>query len=94
MGEAQNRAWRAVAGLLKRHPEDTVVAVSHKFAILSILSRILGMDLRHCQRIEQDLGAITRLEISDSRGRLVSLNETWHLRAPVPEGGGGSRGQR
>ena len=94
MAEAQERAWRAVAELMKRHPQDTVVAVSHKFAILTILFKMLDMDLRHFQRIEQDLGAITRLEISDSRGCLVSLNETLHLRAPGPAGGGGSRGQR
>jgi len=84
MEEAQDRAWCAVKGLMKRHPEDTVVAVSHQFAILTILSRMLGMDLRHFQRIEHDLGAITRLEISDSRDLLVSLNETLHLRTPVP----------
>ena len=86
--EARDRAWPVVVSLLRRHPDETVVAISHGFKISAIVSRVLDMPPRHFLRLRQDLGAITRLELSQDHGVLLSLNETWHLRSIHPEDDG------
>ena len=87
MVEVQTRTWRAVDRLRLRHNGETVVAVSHGFAILAIVSTLLGMRLQHFQRIRQDVGAFARLDFDGERPTLISANETWHLEGLVPESG-------
>ena len=79
--QVQERAWPAITGLLESHPHDTVVAVTHNFTIQTILCAALGMPLRNSRRLRQQVGSLTRLELSPSQTELVSLNETWHLEA-------------
>lgn len=75
----QKRAWNAILHIRDNHPEGTVVAVSHNFAIQSILLKALGMDLRNFQRIRQDLAAITELDFTNGEPVLRSLNDRCHL---------------
>lgn len=75
----QERTWNAVLRIREIHPEGTVAAVSHNFAIQSILLKALGMDLRNFQRIRQDLAAITELDFSNGGPVLRSLNDRCHL---------------
>ena len=79
--QVQERAWRAIEELAGRHPNDTVVAVSHNFTIQTVICRFLDVPLRNAQRFKQDIGCITRLDLSPPKGVLLSLNETWHLRS-------------
>ena len=79
--EVQERAWRAITGLLESHPTDTVVAVSHHMTILTIVSKVLGLPLKNFRRLQQNLGGIARAEITQDRRILLTLNETWHLRS-------------
>ena len=81
--QVQKRAWGAIEELAGRHPNDTVVAVSHNFTIQTVICRFLDVPLRNAQRFKQDIGSITRLELSLPTGFLLSLNETWHLRSFV-----------
>ena len=78
--QVQERAWRAVTDLMEKHPNGTVVAVTHNFTTQTIICKVLDMPLNSSQRLRQDVGSITRLELSEHKGVLVSLNETWHLR--------------
>ena len=78
--DVQQRAWRAIKDLQDKHPDETVVAVSHNFTILSIIAKALDIELRNFRRLKQDLCGIARLELTDSRLQVHSLNETWHLR--------------
>ena len=71
----------------QKHPNDTVVAVTHNFTIQTVVCKVLDMPLRYSRRLRQDVGTITRLELSNSQNTLVSLNETWHL-APLNLHGG------
>jgi probable phosphoglycerate mutase len=87
MIEVQARVWRAVDRLRLRHNGETVVAVSHGFAILAIVSTLLGMRLQEFQRIRHDVGAIARLDFDGDRPTLISVNETWHLDGLVTESG-------
>ena len=79
LSEVQERAWSAIEALLNDHPDETVVAVTHNFTIQTIVCRVLDMPLRNFQRLRHDVGSITRLELTDSRQTVVSLNQTSHL---------------
>ena len=78
--DVRDRAWSAVKSLAERHDSETVVAVTHNFTIHTIVCTALDMPLNNFRKLRIDLGAVTRLEISDARTTLVSLNETWHLK--------------
>lgn len=75
----QERTWKAILQIRDMHPEGTVAAISHNFAIQSILLKALGMDLRNFQRIRQDLAAITELDFANGDPVLRSLNDRCHL---------------
>ena len=85
--QVQERAWWAITEIMQKHPKDTVVAVTHNFTIQTVVCKVLDMPLRYSLRLRQDVGTITRLELSNSQNTLVSLNETWHL-APLNLHGG------
>ena len=91
--ELQDRAWRAVRRLSDAHADETVVAVSHCFTILTVVAKVLGTPLRHFRRVRLDLGAMVRIELSPGKSEVVSTNETWHLRtrgpSPLPYAGEG-----
>ena len=76
----QQRTWEAILKIRESHEEDiTVVAVSHNFAIQSILIKALGMDLHNFQRIRQDLAAISEVDFRNGEPSLKSLNDRCHL---------------
>lgn len=78
--QVQERTWSAIAGLFEKHPDEAVVMVGHNFTNLTIIAKVLDIPLRNFRRLRQNLGAITRVEISRDSHVLVSLNETAHLR--------------
>lgn len=81
LSQVQVRAWKAITELIAKHAEETVVAVTHNFTLQTIVSKVLEVPLRNSRRLRQDLCSITRVEFTDSRTTLLSLNETWHLRS-------------
>ena len=83
LGDVRRRAWRAVRDLVARHPDATVVAVTHNFVIQAVLSAALRVPLDNARRVRQQPGCITRLGFAVDRVSLVSSNETWHLRGLV-----------
>ena len=80
MQELQDRAWSAVKRLAGTHTGETVVAVSHNYTIMTIVAKLLHMPLQEFRRIRLDVGALVRLELGLKEARLLSTNETWHLR--------------
>ena len=80
MEELQTRAWNVVQPLAARHPDQTVVVVSHLFTILAVLTMVLDMPLRHFLRIRLEPGAMARINLGPGRSQVISTNETWHLR--------------
>ncbi len=83
LAEVQDRAWRAISRISQAHGEGTVVVVSHNFVIQTVVCKVLESPLKH-RRIRQDLGSITRLDLSGSQWTVASLNETAHLEPPTP----------
>jgi broad specificity phosphatase PhoE len=79
--DVQDRAWAAVERLRERHPEETVVVVTHNFTIHAILCRVLGLPLSSFRRLRHDLAAKAVLEVRDDRAIVISLNDTCHLEA-------------
>ncbi|MFN3973803.1 MAG: histidine phosphatase family protein [Dehalococcoidia bacterium] len=71
--EVQERAWSALEALLARHSHESVVAVSHNFTILTILTRALGLPLSTLRRFRLEPGGLVAL----STGREVQ----WVLEA-------------
>ena len=82
LAQLQDRAWDAWLELEAAHSEnDSVVVVSHNFAIRTIVAKLLGMPLSNFHRMVLGLSSICIIE-SDQRGRrLVSYNSTCHLSA-------------
>jgi broad specificity phosphatase PhoE len=81
--DVQDRAWAAIQGMRERHPEDTVLAVTHNFVILTLLCRALGLPFAQFRRFRQHLAATTTLDVRDDYIILRRLNDTCHLE---PEG--------
>jgi len=79
--DVQDRAWAAIERLRERHPEETVVVVTHNFTIHAILCRALGLPLASFRRLRHDLAAKAVLELRDDRVIVISLNDTCHLEA-------------
>jgi broad specificity phosphatase PhoE len=78
--QVQQRSWSAVTRLADAHPDETTVAVTHNFVIRAIVCKALGIELRNFRRLRNDLGSITRLDLTQSHGVLLSMNDTSHLR--------------
>jgi broad specificity phosphatase PhoE len=77
--DVQERAWSAVDELAARHGEEAVAAVTHNFVILSILARVLGIELAQFRRLRHSVGAIAEVDFGPRRVMVVRLNDTCHL---------------
>ena len=82
LAQLQDRAWGAWLALEAAHSEnDSLVVVSHNFAIRTLVAKLLGMPLANFHRMVLGLSSICIIE-SDQRGRrLISYNSTCHLSA-------------
>jgi probable phosphoglycerate mutase len=79
MREVQRRTVEALMELGERHPEETLVAVSHGDVIRSALLFALGMPLDHYARIEVGQGSISTIRIDAAGIRILAINERPHL---------------
>ncbi|MEX0786511.1 MAG: histidine phosphatase family protein [Dehalococcoidia bacterium] len=77
--QVQERAWALVESLRARHADETVVAVTHNFVILTLLCRVLGLPLGQFRRLRHDLGAVSLVDLTDERETVLALNDRCHL---------------
>lgn len=77
--QVQERAWTALIAIRDRHSDDTVAVVSHNFVILTVLSRVMGIDLSNFRRVRHDLGAVSVVGFDAERAVLLSMNDRCHL---------------
>lgn len=77
--DVQARAWSAVEALTRRHPGETVVAVTHNFTILTILCQALGLKLAQFRHLRQEVGSKSILELGQGKAVLLALNDRCHL---------------
>lgn len=79
LAHVQEQAWNLVEAMLRDHPQDNIVAVSHNFPIGSLVCKALDLPLAAIRRLRVQLGSISIVEFHDGHGRLVLLNDTCHL---------------
>lgn len=89
--ELQTRAWQAIEQILHSHAEhkdenkemgwgDTVIAVSHNLTILTIICKILCMELSNFRRFRQFPTAKNIIEFDgENKGTLILFNDRCHL---------------
>ncbi len=84
--ELQERAWETITEIEKDHKDDeSIVVVSHNFAIRTIIGALVGIPLANFHRMSLGLSSLCMFE-SDRRGegadrarRLIAYNSTGHL---------------
>ncbi|MGQ0602258.1 MAG: MSMEG_4193 family putative phosphomutase, partial [Anaerolineales bacterium] len=72
----QARAVDAVEAIVKRHPKDTIAAVSHGDVIKLIVAHYLGLPMDLFQRVMISTDSITVLRLGHGHPALVKLNDT------------------
>ncbi|MDF2636002.1 MAG: Phosphoglycerate mutase [Pelosinus sp.] len=77
--EVKERATIALSKLVKKHPNETIVVVSHGGTIRTILCAVLNIHLNHLWNIKQDNTAINILEYYDNQALVSLMNGTYHL---------------
>ena len=79
--ELQERVWDSIQSILAKDHRESVVVVSHFFALLSLFCKVLGLSLSEFRRLNISVGSIGILEFKEGRSKLVSFNDTCHLEA-------------
>jgi broad specificity phosphatase PhoE len=83
--DVQERAWQAIERIRERQEQGTVAAVTHNFVILTLLCRVLGLELAGFRRLRHSLAAKSVLEMGRDRIMVVGFNDTCHLEAEQGE---------
>ncbi len=76
----RRRAMNALMKVTERHPDQTVVVVSHRVVNKVLLCTALGLGNSHFWRIRQDTCALNVLERSHDQWAVWLLNDTCHLK--------------
>jgi probable phosphoglycerate mutase len=79
LAEVARRAWATLDRLARRHQGETVVAVSHNFVILTLLARVMDVELHNFRRLRHALAAVSELDMRPGHARVIRLNDTCHL---------------
>ena len=77
--DVQERAWSVATELAGRYADQSVAAVTHNFAILSLLTKVLGMELSQFRRLRHAVGAISVIDFGANSAVVVRMNDTCHL---------------
>ena len=78
--QLRDRAWQSILDIEGEHSEgESVVVISHNFAIRSIVGELLGVPLENFHRMSLSLASVSTFESDDRGRRLISYNSTGHL---------------
>jgi len=81
LDEIRIRAMATLEEMIKKHPEEAIVLVSHRVVNKVLLCGVLGIDNSHFWQIAQDTTAINLIQYNRGRYVLSLMNETCHLKA-------------
>lgn len=84
--DVQERAWRSLESICAARPQDMVAVVTHNFVLLTILCRVLGLELADFRRLRHNIAAVSVLQVQDGRMTVLGLNDTCHLVAASSRG--------
>jgi broad specificity phosphatase PhoE len=79
LSEVQGRACAVVEEIASAYPEGSVLLCGHHFVNLTILCKVVGLELTHFRRLRQVPGALSIIERRGGRYSLVRVNDTCHL---------------
>lgn len=80
--ELKERATKAIKELVVKHPEETIVVVSHGGTIRTLICAALNIHLNYLWNIRQDNTAVNILDYYDDRTVVGLLNDIHHVRRP------------
>ena len=86
LAEVRARAMSALEKAIRKHPEKTVILVSHRVINKVLICGILGLDNSHFWQIHQDTTAINLIQYRNGKYILSLMNETCHLKPLQAEG--------
>ncbi|CUH94020.1 hypothetical protein P22_0082 [Propionispora sp. 2/2-37] len=76
----KERAFHCLETLLARHPDETILLVSHGGTIRTLLCAVLNIHLNHIWKIKQDNTAVNIIEFNEAYPVVALLNDTHHLK--------------
>ena len=77
--DVQRRAWGFVEMIQGNHFGEDVAVVSHNMVILSLLTKVLSIDLGQFRCLRQSTASLSVIEMTANRAVVVRLNDTCHL---------------
>lgn len=80
LDDVRRRAMAALEEVIERHPEETLLLVSHRVVNKVLICGILGIDNSHFWQIAQDTTAINLIRYENRHYVLALMNETCHLK--------------
>jgi len=80
LDDVRVRAMAALEEVIRKHPEKTLVLVSHRVVCKVLICAILGLDNSHFWQIAQDTTAINLIQYKNGKYILSLMNETCHLK--------------
>jgi phosphoserine phosphatase len=80
LAELRGRALSAVAEVVVRHPDQTVLLAAHRAVNKVLIAALIGLDDSHFWRIGQDTTAVNRFTWTGLTWQIVSINDICHLR--------------
>jgi probable phosphoglycerate mutase len=82
--EMQTRTVAAIEVVVRRHPHETVVVVSHADPIKAAIAYFTGMHLDLFQRLHVSPASVTVLDFYSHGAMLVKCNDTGGLEELLP----------
>lgn len=80
LDEVKARALAAVAAVVQRHPEQTVLLAAHRAVNKVLIAAFIGLDNSNFWRLGQDTTAINCFNVVNGTWHIMLLNDTCHLR--------------
>jgi probable phosphoglycerate mutase len=80
LDDVRVRAMAALEEVIRKHPEKTLVLVSHRVICKVLICAILSLDNSHFWQITQDTTAINLIQYRKGKYILSLMNETCHLK--------------
>lgn len=80
LDDVRVRAMAALEEVIRKHPEKTLVLVSHRVICKVLICAILGLENSHFWQITQDTTAINLIQYRKGKYILSLMNETCHLK--------------
>lgn len=77
--ELKERASLSIEKLIAKHPDETIIVVSHGGTIRTLICAALNIHLNYLWSLRQDNTAVNIIDYYENRAIIALLNDTHHL---------------